>query len=328
MNKASALRRPLSLDSLRAFEAVARRLSFSAAADELHLTQPAISRQIKGLEDELGTPLFIRGTRRVELSGAGAALRQSVVPLLDSLDRAVRDIRSRRGRPQVSLSTFASFAALWLLPRLTEFQRTDPAFDIRISTTDRLVELDDLEHDVLLRYCLPEDAPPGAERLFGELLTPVASTALLAQIASGQLPPLRTPADLAQHVLLEEDDPRTPTSYRLSWRRWLGEQQLQPFEPRRWVFLHFTHQQVQAALAGQGIALARISLVHDQLDRGELVELFDGRCRVASPGSFHLIVLPHAEARPEVRDCVAWIRREAARTRAALGDDGGASASD
>jgi len=313
-------RRPLTLDSLRAFEAVARRLSFSGAADELHLTQPAISRQIKGLEEELGTALFFRGTRRVELSGAGATLRHAVVPLLETLDRAVRDIRRLQGRPQVSLSTFASFATLWLLPRLAAFQQTQPQFDIRIAATDRLNDLDDPELDLLLRYCLPEDAPPIAERLFGERLTPVASARLLEQSRSGQAPPLTQPTDLAAHALLEEDDPRPSSSYHLSWRRWLAEHGLPKLEPRRWLFLNFTHQQVQGALAGQGVALARIAMVHDLLERGELVELFEGRFRMPGAGSYYLIEMPHAPARAELRDCVAWVRAEAARTRVALGE--------
>ncbi len=316
--------RPLTLDSLRAFEAVARRLSFSAAADELHLTQPAVSRQIKGLEDELGTALFIRGTRRVELSTVGATLRQAVVPLLESLDRAVHDIRRRRGRPQVSLSTFASFATLWLLPRLAAFQQTQPDFDIRISATDRLNELDDPELDLLLRYCLPQDAPPIAERLFGEWLTPVVSARLLEQSRSGQAAPLNQPADLNAHALLEEDDPRPSSSHQLSWRRWLTEQGLPKLEPQRWLFLNFTHQQVQGALAGQGVALARIALVHDLLERGELVELFAGRCRMPSTGSYYLIEMPNAPTRTELRECVGWIRAEASRTRLALGEAAGA----
>ena len=110
--------RPLRLDHLRTFEVVARRLSFSAAAEELHLTQSAISRQIKSLEDDLGTAVFNRGTRHVELTPAGSALRHTVAQMLDQLDRAVRDIRGRGGRPRVSVSTFASFATLWLMPRL------------------------------------------------------------------------------------------------------------------------------------------------------------------------------------------------------------------
>src|SRR5215470_8369365 len=115
--------RPLQLDHLRTFDAVARRLSFSAAADELHLTQSAISRQIQALEQDLGAPLFNRGTRHVELSAAGTTLRHTVAQLLDQLDRAVREIRSRGGRPRVSVDTFASFATLWLMPRLAAFQK-------------------------------------------------------------------------------------------------------------------------------------------------------------------------------------------------------------
>ncbi|MFO1219065.1 MAG: LysR family transcriptional regulator [Burkholderiaceae bacterium] len=312
--------RPLSLDSLRTFEAVARRLSFSAAAEELHLTQPAISRQIKALEDELGTPLFVRGTRRVELSAAGATLRHAALPLLDGLDRAVREIRQRRGRPQVSLSTFPSFATLWLLPRLAEFQKSQPPFDIRIAAHDRLNELDEPELDLLLRYCLPETAPTIAERLFGELLTPVASPRLLEQSRNGQAPPLVQPADLARHVLLEEDDPRSTSGFRVSWRRWLGSQGLGALEPRGWIYLNYTHQQVQGALAGQGIALARMPLVHDLLGRGELIELFDGRCRLGSESTYYLIEMPLATQRAEMAQCADWIRHEAARTRAALGE--------
>jgi LysR family transcriptional regulator, glycine cleavage system transcriptional activator len=124
--------RPLAVGPLRAFEAVARRSSFSAAADELHLTQPAISRQIKGLEDELGAPLFLRGTRSVELTSAGTQLLRGVLPLLNRLDSTVRQIRSARGRRHVSITTFASFASLWLLPRLASFEREHPDIDIRI----------------------------------------------------------------------------------------------------------------------------------------------------------------------------------------------------
>ena len=110
MNK--PLHRPRSLVGLRAFEAVARRLSFSAAADELFVTQSAISRQIQALEAEVGAALFLRGTRRVEITGAGELLRQALLPALAGLDRAVRQVRLTQGRRHVNLSTFASFATL------------------------------------------------------------------------------------------------------------------------------------------------------------------------------------------------------------------------
>jgi len=312
--------RPLQLTHLRTFDAVARRLSFSAAADELHLTQSAISRQVKSLEDDLGAPLFNRGTRHVELSAAGIALRHTVTPLLDQLDRVVRDLRVRGGRPRVSVSTFASFASLWLMPRLAAFQKANPDFDIRLSTTDHLTSLDDPEQDVVLRYCEPAAAPPIAERMFGELITPVASPHLLAQARAGTAPPLDRPADVARHTLLEEDDPRPSTSYQLSWRRWLDEHGMSGLQPQRWLYLNFTYQQVQGALAGQGIALARLALVHDLLAGGELVELFDGRCRIAGTYGYYLIELPLATQRPELTRFVQWARSEADATRRALGE--------
>jgi LysR family glycine cleavage system transcriptional activator len=317
--------RPLRLDLLRTFEAVARRLSFSAAADELHLTQSAVSRQIKSLEEDLGAPLFNRGTRHVELSEAGSSLRHAVLQLLDQLDRAVRDIRGRGGRPRVSVSTFASFASLWLMPRLVAFQKGDPDFDIRLSATDHLSPLDEPELDTVMRYCEPASAPSMAERLFGERLTPVASARLLEQARAGAVPPLLQPADLARHTLLEEDDPRPINSYPLSWRRWLDQHGQAGLQPQRWLYLNFTHQQVQGALAGQGIALARIALVHDLLERGELVELFDGRCRLAASATYYLIQLPLAQPRPDLQRFVEWVRNEAARTRRALGEADAAS---
>lgn len=324
MNTPTNPRRPLSLDGLRAFEAVARRLSFSAAADELFLTQSAISRQIKALEGELGAPLFIRGTRKVELTAVGEALRQAVLPALDRIDRTVRQIRVARGRRHVNLSTFASFASLWLLPRLATFQQQHPDIDIRISATDVLADMDDPELDLVLRYDFAANVPAHAEPLFSEVLTPVASPGLLWQASNGHAPPLTCAADLAGHALLEEDDhrPSTPT---LTWRRWLAEQGCPTLAPRRWIYLNYTHQQVQGALAGQGVALARLALVHEQLARGELVEPFGPAGRMRGQAGYWLLPLPDARLTPELQAFIAWVRSEAAATRRAIGDAPGAS---
>lgn len=267
----------------------------------------------------MGAPLFNRGPRHVELSAAGISLRQAVTQLIDQLDRAVREIRNRGGRPRVSVSTFASFASLWLMPRLVAFQQDHPDFDIRLSATDRLNTLDEPELDALLRYCEPANAPQRAERLFGELITPVASARLPEQSRVGAAPPLQCPADLAHHTLLEEDDPRPINAYPLSWRRWLEQHGAAGLQPQRWMYLNFTHQQVQGALAGQGIALARVALVHDLLERGELVELFEGR-RLACSATYYLVQLPLAQTRPELQRFMQWVRDEAARTRQALGE--------
>lgn len=312
-----ASRRPLSLDGLRAFEAVARRLSFSAAADELYLTQSAVSRQIKSLELELGAPLFIRGTRKVELTAAGQTLLQAVLPALERLDRAVRQIRVAQGRRHVHVTTFASFATLWLLPRLAGFQQQHPDIDIRISATDTLVDMDDPELDLALRYELAQNVPAHAERMFDEQLSPVVSPGLLWQAQSGHLPPLRDAADLAGHALLEEDDHR-PSAAWLSWRHWLQHHGQAGLQPRRWIYLNYTHQQVQGALAGQGVALARLPMVHDALVRGELVEPFGPTGRLPGGGTYWLLPLPGARLRPELQAFIAWVRMQAAQTRAAI----------
>src|SRR5204863_1255078 len=186
--------------------AVGRRMNSSEAADELRVTQAAVSRQIKGLEDELGARLFTRGTRHVELTGNGSALLRVVAPWLDRLDAGVRQIRQARGRRAVHLTTFPSFASLWLLPQMEVFQRNHPDLDIRVAASDRIIELDEPELDVALRYCSPQAAPADALRLFGEVLTPVISARLAQQIRDGQAPPLTTAADLAEYTLAEEDD--------------------------------------------------------------------------------------------------------------------------
>src|ERR1700712_2503009 len=135
-------RRPLSLTNLRAFEAVARTLNFGVAAEELHVTQSAISRQIKGLEEELGAQLFTRGTRHVQIAPDGQTLLRAVEPLLAKLDTSVQHIRRSRSRRRVSVTTFASFGSLWLLPRIEAFQRSNPDIDIRVSAADVMARLD------------------------------------------------------------------------------------------------------------------------------------------------------------------------------------------
>ena len=317
MNKPS--RRPLSLGNLRAFEAVARRLSFSDAADELFVTQSAISRQIKSLEDELGAPLFVRATRHVEMTQSGQILLRSVEASLPRIDASVRQIREARSRKRVSVTTFASFGSLWLLPRIEAFQREHADIDIRVSATDVIADMDDPELDLALRYCSPAQAPAGAIRLFGEVLTPVVSRSFAERIRIGQVPPLSRPADLAQHTLAEEDDTRTSTEY-LSWRRWLTLHGQPALQPKRWLYLNFTYQQVQAALAGHGVALARVALVFEALQRGELVEPFAAEGRTDSPYLYWLVVAPASRDRPEVIQFCDWVLEQASVTRQAIGE--------
>ncbi len=303
--------RPLAVGALRTFEAVARRLSFRAAGEELHLTQPAISRQIRALEDELGTALFLRGTRHVEITSAGQQMLRSVEPLLERLDGTVRQIRNTQRRQPVGVTTFASFASMWLLPRLQDFQAAHPQADIRISASDNMVEFDDLEIDLALRHCLPADAPPGSVRLFDEVLTPVASPSLLKRL------PLRRAADLAKHQLLEEDDHKPSAEY-VGWQHWLGQHAPAGLEPRSWLHLNFTYQRIQAAVAGQGVALARLPLTIEALQRGELVEPFGGTARVTSPFAYWLVRWPQRQQRPVLAAFEDWLLAQAEQTRAAV----------
>jgi len=311
-------RRPLSLTNLRAFEAVARTLNFGVAAEELHVTQSAVSRQIKGLEDELGSQLFTRGTRHVQITPDGQTLLRAVEPLLAKLDTSVQHIRRSRSRRRVSVTTFASFGSLWLLPRIEAFQREHPDIDIRVSAHDALEDLDDPELDLALRYLSPAHVQSGAVHLFDETLTPAVSRSLWERIKKGAAPPLARPADLVGQTLLEEDDDRASTEF-LSWRHWLACHDQPALEPRRWLYLNFTYQQVQAALAGHGVALARVPLVFEALQRGELVEPFGEAGRITSPFSYWMLVAPGSRTRPEVTQFTAWVEAEAKATRDAVG---------
>ena len=321
--------RPVSVGQFHAFEAVARLLNFRAAADELSLTQSAVSRQIQALEDEIGAPLFLRHTRSVQLTGAGAQLLRAVDPALDRIDSAVRQIRQGAGRRGVAITTWASFASMWLIPRLEHFQREHPDIDIRIDATDNTVDLATADVDLALRYGAPENAPPNAVRLFGEQLTPVASPWLL------QTHPIRTPADLAGVALIEAGDAhRTRHLEWLTWQRWLDTHgQITPprrgsagrrpaasaLQPQRWLYFNYAHQIVQAALTGQGVAMARLPLVAESLASGALVEPLPA-CRMDSPLAYWLVTCPQRTRRPEVQAFCDWLLLQAAATREAIGD--------
>jgi LysR family glycine cleavage system transcriptional activator len=307
--------RPISVGPVRAFEAVARHLSFRLAAQELHLTQSAISRQIQALEEDVGATLFHRGTRHVELTSHGSALLRAVAPWLDRMDATVRQIRQSRGRKVVSVSTFASFASLWLIPRLAGFQQEHPQIDIRVSASDDIVEPGSGDIDLALRYCRPAKAPANAVRLFGEEVTAVASP-WLVEHARRTGRPLGHPRDLAHHTLLEEDSARPSVDY-LAWRSWLARQGLPELQPQRWLYFDYTHQQVQAAIAGQGITLGRLPLIVEPLSRGELVEVFP-EMRMPTPYAYWLVAASQAEDREELRCFCEWVQGQARKTCEAL----------
>ena len=312
-NDHPALRtRPIAAGALRAFEAVARHLNFRAAAQELALTQSAVSRQIQALEHEVGVRLFLRHTRAVELTGAGAQLLGAVTHALPRIDAAVRQIRQSAGRRTVALTTFASFASLWLIPRMEEFQRDHPDIDIRVDATDASVDLDVADVDLALRIGPAASMAPGSTRLFGEELTPVASPWLLGSAA-----PVRDARDLLQFALIE--DAYTMQQEWLTWRRWFDEHGLADLQPKRWIYFNYSYQMVQAALSGQGVVLARLPLVAENIARGELVQALPA-LRVKSPWAYWLVPGPRSAQRPEIEAFSRWLLTQAEATRRATGE--------
>ena len=320
--------RPISAGHLRAFDAVARHLNFRAAAEEMSLTQSAVSRQIQALEDEVGVALFLRHTRAVELTSAGTHLLRASGVALERIDAAVRQIRQSAGRKSVAITTWASFASMWLIPRMEAFQSEHPDIDIRIDASDNALDLATSDVDLALRYAVPSSVPGHAIRLFGEQLTPVISPWLLRER------PLAHITDLAQHTLIEAGDAhRTRHLEWLTWQRWLDAFAPNPsehqtskartakakFSPKRWLYFNYAHQIVQAALTGQGVALARMPLVAQSLANGDLVEALP-QTRIDSPLAYWMMKAPRGAERPEVKAFCDWLLREAAATREAIGE--------
>jgi DNA-binding transcriptional LysR family regulator len=307
--------RALSVGHLRAFEAVARHLNFRVASEELALTQSAVSRQIQALEDEVGVSLFLRHTRSVEMTGAGSQLLRAVMPSLENIDGAVRQIRRTAGRKIVSISTWASFSTQWLIPRMEAFQHDNPDIDLRIEATDSIVNIETSDFDLLLRYAKPNTVPAHASRLFGEQLAVVASPRLLKSSHA-----VKTAADLSHFSLIEADhDPRYKHNEWLTWQRWLVGQKLPDLEPKRWLYFNYSHQIVQAALTGQGVALCRMPLIADHLTKGDLIELLPTE-RMETPLAYWLIVGPRSGQRPEVQAFCEWLVAQAAITATAMGE--------
>jgi len=306
--------RPISAGHLRAFEAVARHLNFRAAAEEMALTQSAVSRQIQSLEEEVGVSLFLRHTRAVELTGAGAQLLLAVQQSLPRIDGAVRQIRQNAGRKSVSLTTFASFASMWLIPRLEAFQRDNPEIDIRIDASDVALDMDIADVDIALRYGPREHMPPGAHRLFGETITPVASPWLIKSN-----PAIKAPADIARFTLIEAGDAHRTHLEWLTWRRWFEVNDMLRAQPRRWLYFNYAYQMVQAALTGQGVVLARSSLIAESLANGDLVEVLPHH-RMDSPMAYWLITGPRSAPRPEIQAFCEWLQAQAETTRETIGE--------
>jgi len=288
------------LDALVAFESAARHLSFTRAADEIALTQSAVSRQIQTLEERLGVALFRRMHRAIALTDEGRTLQLAVVDALVRLDRATRDIRQAERIKAVIVTTTAGFAGLWLIPRLSAFVAAHPGVDVRITTSYELVNLERDAVDVAIRY-RPIDValPAGSMTLFGETVFPVCSPKLRAS----KVAPLREPADLARHILLNMEGDNSEQL--LDWNLWLHALGVADLKPAGMLRFSSYDQIIQAAIAGQGVALGRMPLLERQLAERQLVAPF--RKSLVSPRGYCVIVSTRSADRPEVRAFVDWL---------------------
>jgi LysR family transcriptional regulator, glycine cleavage system transcriptional activator len=291
------------LDLLVSFEAVARRGSITAAAAERFITQSAMSRQVQALEAALGTPLFQRRHRALVLTAAGQRLLLATSAALAQLGDAVAAIRAPATRAQLALTTTPSFASLWLIPRLASFTRDHPGMDVRLDASFERRDLARDSFDLAVRYGPVAQAE--GERLFGEVLVPVCSPALLRR----KLHPLSTPADLVHHTLLQvmaSPGGNMPLEWE-PWLRQLGQPQLQP--QAQLTFNNY-NEAVAAAVAGQGVTLGRRPLIDGLLKKRQLVVPFGEATDTAR--AYFLVLAPAAAQRPDVQALAAWLRAQAA----------------
>jgi LysR family transcriptional regulator, glycine cleavage system transcriptional activator len=293
-----------SLDLLRGFEAAARLLSFTKAGEELYLSQSAVSRQIQELEEQLGVGLFERKHRALALTDAGQALYAASAQVLATMRSVTDRLRAGRGRQTLAVTTTQSFASLWLIPRLAGFTRKHPGLDVRISAETRVLDLERDGLDLAIRHGPAKMVGASAVRLFGERMFPVCSPKLMKDKDR----PLREPADLRHHVLLQYDDPdgRHPWMH---WKTWLEVERLTDLRPAGNLVFSGYDQIIPAAIAGHGVALGRSPLVGEAMAAGELVAPFK---RSADPArAYYAILSKNTGGRQEVADFLAWLKEEA-----------------
>ena len=296
------MRRLPPLNALRAFEAAARHLSFTRAAGELHVTQAAISHQIKALEEWLGMALFKRQNRALLLTDAGQAYLPPLREAFDRIQDAPARLQARDRSGALTVSTFTSFAAKWLVPKLGRFAAAHPDIEVRLAINDALVDLVSDTADVGIRYGSGDWRGLRAERLMTEVVFVVCSPRLLEGPA-----PLRRPEDLRHHTMLHDDLPE-------DWDTWLEAAGVGGIKARRDLAFNHSEMVLQAAIDGLGVALGRSVLVADDLAAGRLVKPFD--LELPTQAAYYLVCLEGTQDRPKVKAFRDWVMAEVAREAA------------
>jgi LysR family transcriptional regulator, glycine cleavage system transcriptional activator len=285
------------ISTLRSFEAAARLLSFSKAADELYVTHGAVSRAIKHLEDHLGVPLFQRTTRAVQLTQTGTSYAASVRDTLDHLATATARITDQKSLGVLSVSTLDSFAAKWLLPRLFRFRQKHPDIEVRLATSSKLADFINDGIDVAIRYGLGRYSGLAAELLMMEEVAPMCSPELLKGPH-----PLTSPEDLKHHTLIHDD-------FEIDWSMWLISAGVEGVDAYRGPRFQSSVLAVQAAVQGDGVVLGRSALVADDLRAGRLVKPFT--LSLPSDLAYYVVCPTQTAERPKVRAFRDWLLEEA-----------------
>jgi DNA-binding transcriptional LysR family regulator len=288
--------KPVPLHALRAFAAAARHLSFRRAAEELHVTPAAISHQIKGLEERLGLKLFRRLTREIRLTEEGHVLAPALRDGFERLDRAVERVLAAPTRTVLTVSTITTVAMSWLVPRLPNFQARHPQIEVRISTSQRVVDFAREDFDCAIRYGGPPTPGLARHELFADRFTPLCAPALARK--------LRRPADLARMQLL--DTLPSPGE----WKFWLEKVGLADLRTPGGAAFDSTRVALEAASRGLGVAVGDPLFAADEIRAGRLVQPFD---LVVSTGRRYWLVHPEAVAqRPKIVAFRDWLLAEAA----------------
>ena len=298
-----------SLNGLRAFEAAARHMSFTLAASELNVTQTAISHQIRRLEEELGIRLFIRQNRALSLTPEAKEYLPGIRAAFNDLRLATDRLLRKDDSNVLTVSTLASHAAKWLLPRISDFQEKHPGIDVRITTSMALVDFKRDGVDAAIRYGRGQWPGVRADWLMADKMFPVCSPALL----KGKKP-LTKPEDLANHVLLHSS-----AGYDDDWRLWLTAAGLPPdLSKQPGVTFDLVFMTVQAAIDGIGVAMGRTSYVQDDITKGRLVVPFE--IELPIDAGFYL-VSPEARAdSPKLSAFRKWLMEVVKATPEPLGE--------
>ena len=286
------------LQTLRAFEAAARLQSFTRAAAELSVTQGAVSRQIRNLEQRLGITLFLRGDRGVRLTPLGQQYFQAVNESLLRLARATAEVALGQEGGPITVGATNAVASLWLMPRLTGFRQAEPELEIRVLASDERFDRMREDVDLLIEYARRPLTGEAVTPLFREEVMPVCSPDYLR----GRAPP-REPADLLGETLLVLDDEHPDW---MGWGEWLQQFEIEIGTPRRPVRVNSYPALLQAALAGQGVALGWRHLVDDFLGAGTLVALLPAPSTGA--GGFYLRLTHPVPADSPVARLHQWLR--------------------